>query len=178
VAASSYPKSIDLILKREAGYVDHPSDPGGCTNRGITRATLEAWRGQPVDCDDVRALTRDEAVDIYEANYWLVVWAHKLPIGIDLTVFDHAVNCGPRRAVTILQELCGASPIDGLSGPNTVAAAAAYPNQFELVSRYARAREAYYRSLPHFPQFGRGWLARVEEVETESHRLISDSQGG
>ena len=61
---------IDDLFESEGGYVDNPKDPGGCTSMGITIGTLKDWRGEPVTCDDVRALSRDEASKIYFAKYW------------------------------------------------------------------------------------------------------------
>ena len=67
------------ILASEGGYVDHPSDPGGATNMGITHRTLAAWRGKPVTKQDVRNLTRVEALEIYKAQYWRTSGADRMP---------------------------------------------------------------------------------------------------
>ena len=60
---------IGEIIKREGGFVDHPSDRGGPTKFGITLRTLRAWRGQPVTREDVRTLTKAEARQIYAERY-------------------------------------------------------------------------------------------------------------
>lgn len=68
----TFPRALALVLAQEGGYADHPYDPGGATNFGITIATLRDWRGRPVSKADVRALGRDEVAAIYRARYWNV----------------------------------------------------------------------------------------------------------
>ncbi|MBN8901820.1 MAG: hypothetical protein J0H57_12360, partial [Rhodospirillales bacterium] len=106
-ATDAFARCVAVTLSQEGGYVDDPRDPGGATNLGITRATLSAWRGQEVGKDEVRALPREEAVEIYRANYWLPARCGDMPAGIDLMVFDCGVNAGPRTAVRMLQRLLG-----------------------------------------------------------------------
>ena len=43
MAAENYEKCLELILHHEGGYVDHPEDPGGETNMGVTKKVYEAW---------------------------------------------------------------------------------------------------------------------------------------
>jgi len=62
--------AVEEILKWEGGYVDHPQDPGGATNMGITRNTLADWRGRPVSKEEVKELSESEAKDIYFKRYW------------------------------------------------------------------------------------------------------------
>ena len=60
---------VGLGLARElAPAGDHPVDPGGATNLGITAATLARARGRPVSAADVAALTRAEAAAIYRLS--------------------------------------------------------------------------------------------------------------
>ena len=61
MAAENFARALDLVLRHEGGYVDHPRDPGGATNRGITIATLSIWRGKQVTKQDVRDLSLAEA---------------------------------------------------------------------------------------------------------------------
>lgn len=88
------------LLRREGGYVSHPQDPGGCTNFGITRLTLQDWRGRDVTCDDVRNLTETEAREIYRAKYLRPF--DGLPPEIKPQVVDIAVNSGVLRARAML----------------------------------------------------------------------------
>lgn len=147
------------VLASEGGYVDHPDDPGGATNLGITKHTLEAWRGHPVSKDDVRALTRSEALEIYKANYWDTVQGDKLPRGLDYAVFDYAVNSGPSKAARDLQR-CLDVAVDGVVGVHTLAAARD-ANPVELIKCLCRRRWKFMKSLSIFSTFGDGWRRRV-----------------
>ena len=152
------------LLRQEGGYVDNPADPGGATNLGITLATLSDWRGRPVTKQEVRDLTKSEAGAIYRARYWNVVRADSLPPGLDLAVFDFAVNSGPARAVKTLQAVVGAAQ-DGAVGPITLAAIARASGTVKIITELSDARMRYLRSLPTWESFGRGWTRRVEEVK-------------
>jgi lysozyme family protein len=169
MAATSFAPALRLILKHEGGYVDHPLDPGGATNRGITRATLAAHRGKPVSKAEVMALGEREAGEIYRARYWNAIRADDLPSGVDLVVFDAAVNSGPSRAARWLQTLLGV-PADGLIGERTLAAARARPAE-TLIRDYSRQRLAFLRRLGTFRAFGQGWTRRVRETETAALAL-------
>jgi lysozyme family protein len=143
---------LPVILAAEGGFVNHPRDPGGATNRGITIGTLREWRQRPVTVDDVRRLTTDEAGAIYRARYWGPCGCDALPAGVDLMVFDFGVNAGPARALRLLRQTGGGG------APETI-------------DRFAAARVAYYRSLPAFDAFGRGWLRRTEEVRLAARKM-------
>jgi lysozyme family protein len=105
MAANSFEPSLAHVLKHEDGYVNHPADPGGATNLGITAATLAQARGHPVSAADVAALTRAEAAAIYRRLFWNPARSDDLPAGLDHAVFDLAVNSGPGRAARLLQRV-------------------------------------------------------------------------
>ena len=98
MTAANFDRALTAVLRHEGGYVDHPSDPGGATNLGVTRATLAQWRGRAVSKAEVKALTRAEAAKIYRALYWDEIAGDALPAGLDFAVFDYCVNSGPGRA--------------------------------------------------------------------------------
>ena len=79
MVATNFQKAVDSVLASEGGYVDHPRDPGGATNRGITRAALARYRGTPVSNAEMRLLGVAEATVIYRENYWNAVRADALP---------------------------------------------------------------------------------------------------
>lgn len=164
--ADRWSRCLARVLQHEGGYVDHPADPGGATNMGITHKTLARWRGlspwQALDKAEVRALTRAEAADIYKALYWERVQADLLPAGLDLAVFDFAVNSGPERVVKMLQALVGAAQ-DGIVGPMTLAAVGKFPAT-RLIEALCEQRLRFLQSLTAFPTFGRGWTARVADI--------------
>jgi lysozyme family protein len=163
MASTSFPAALSLVLGHEGGFADHPLDPGGPTNLGITAKTLSRARGRPVTTEDVRALGRAEAGAIYRRLYWDAVRADDLPDGVDLALFDFAVNAGPSRAVRTLQTVLGC-PADGTVGPITIAAAKAARTP-DTVRALTRARLEHLARLPTWPVFGRGWRRRVLAVE-------------
>lgn len=171
MARANFEAALSAVLAHEGGYVDHPDDPGGATNLGITHATLSAWRGAPVTKADVRALTRNEAAAIYDARYWRAVRADDLPTGLDLATFDFAVNSGPERAIRTLQKALGI-PADGQIGPVTLSAIAAHDSG-ALIRALTAARLAFLTGLSTFPVFGRGWTRRVEAVRTAALKLAA-----
>lgn len=151
------------VLRHEGGFVNHPKDPGGATNMGITRATLSLWRGELASVTDVRNLTQAEARQIYFALYWNPLNADRLPPGLNLEVFDFGVNAGVRRSAMMLQLLLAVKEpglaIDGVIGPMTLAAVAQRPLDV-LIEAFHGARMDHYHSLAGWGTFGKGWTAR------------------
>lgn len=169
-----FARSVAFVLKHEGGFVDHPRDPGGATNMGITVATLRDWRGRLTSIDEVKNLTEHEARQIYRMRYWNPVNGDMLPQGVNLSVFDFAVNAGVGRAVRTLQRIVGA-PDDGAIGPVTMAAVKGIPEK-DLIIRFAQARREFYKGLSTFDAFGRGWIRRTNECEQESLRMVGENQ--
>lgn len=162
-AGDRFTVCLPLILKHEGGYVDHPKDPGGATNKGITQKTYDSWRdrkGQPRQ--SVRSITSDEVAAIYRRDYWDAIKGDDLPAGIDYCVFDFAVNSGIDRASRYLQSAVG-SPSDGKIGPATIAAAKSRDAK-AVIETICDNRMAFLRGLNHWPTFGKGWTSRVNDV--------------
>lgn len=153
---------LAVTLRHEGGFVNDPQDPGGATNLGITIDTLGDWRGKRATPEDVRALTLDEAREIYRARYWNRARCDDLPPGLDLMAFDCTVNPGTSAGPRLLQQAV-AVRADGAVGPVTIAAARE-ADVVEAINRMAALRAEYYRSRPGFPRFGKGWLRRTEDV--------------
>lgn len=168
---SRFDQCLPLILAHEGGYVDHPKDPGGATNLGITLDTLSAHRGCKVTKDDVKALTVAEAGGIYQKNYWFAACCDQLPAGADYMIFDLAVNSGVGRARKYLQRSAGVNE-DGIIGPATLAAVKG-KTPLALISSIAGYREAFYRGLDTFPTFGKGWLRRLAEVTAKAKEMAA-----
>ena len=168
-----FDQSLAKLLVHEGGFVNHPSDPGGITNLGVTKATWEAWTGKPASIADMKALTPSKVAPLYKARYWDAVKADSLPAPLAHCVFDFAVNSGPARAARFLQTLVGAD-VDGKIGPGTMAAVKAYVvkhGAVEAARGYQKLRENFYRKQPTFKVFGKGWLNRVAAVTKEAEAL-------
>jgi lysozyme family protein len=157
---------LDLVLKSEGGYIDHPKDPGGRTNLGVTQRVWEEWIGHPATEKDMRELTPAIVAPMYEMRYWRTSYCEKLPRGLDLLVFSMAVNAGAGRSVKLLQDAIGVVA-DGVIGPNTMAKINE-ANVETLIDKFSEARTAYYKGLKLFPVFGRGWLARTDKERLEA----------
>ena len=163
MSASNYRRCLSLVLAHEGGYVNHPRDPGGATNRGVTQRVYDGWRqmsGAPKR--GVQHITDDEVADIYKRQYWRLVRGDDLPAGIDYMVFDFGVNSGVSRAVRYLQRQVGLED-DGVIGVVTLTAVyeAAKKDEEKFIAEYCANRMAFLRSLDIWPTFGKGWTRRV-----------------
>jgi len=121
---SDFILAMQFLTPWEGGYVNHPSDPGGATNRGVTQAVYNGYRkkkGLPIQT--VKNITTDEVYDIYLNGYWLAAKCDKIPKPLNIVVFDRAVNMGVRQAVKLLQQslnqLGKGLVVDGIYGANT-----------------------------------------------------------
>lgn len=166
-----FEQAVELVLRHEGGFVQHPRDPGGATKFGITRETLSRARGRPASINDVRRLTKREAVSIYRRLYWDFMRADELPPGLDLAVFDFAVNSSPVRAARMLQTVLGVE-VDEIVGPVTLEAARE-ADVAQAIQSLTRARLGFLGRLAAWPVFGRGWRRRVLAVEQGALRLAS-----
>lgn len=146
-------KALELLLRHEGGYVDHPSDPGGATNHGITErvARQSGYTGH------MRDLPLSVATDIYRKQYWAPIKAESLPDALRFHVFDAAVNSGPPQAIKWLQR-AGQVAEDGIIGPKTIAASAGVSP-----SAYSAIRLRFMTNLATWPSFGKGWARRIAD---------------
>ena len=135
---AAWNRAIAFVIRWEGGYVNHPSDPGGETKYGISKAAYPLL--------NIKDLTLDEAIAIYNSKYWMPMGCFKMPDALALFVFDSAINVGPSRVKKWLKE-CG-------EGLNILLA----------------ERENYYRFLAlkdRFKPFLNGWLNRLESLRKE-----------
>lgn len=154
---------IDEIIDREGGYVDHPSDRGGPTKYGITKATLAQWRERAVTTADVRNLDTGEARDIYRAMFVINPGFDSLPEPLRSHVVDLGVTSGPYQAVRTLQRALGDVVVDGIFGAET-RAAIEDANVRHLTRRFWQERVRFYSRIPAIRPtqlaFLDGWLNR------------------
>lgn len=170
MARTRFDLCLDEVLRHEGGYVDHPSDPGGATNMGITHKTLARWRNVSpwwkLPKAEVKALGRAEAARIYRASYWDRCKAGNMSAGLDLALFDFAVNSGPDRAIRALQTELGVLA-DGQVGPLTLGAIKTWAGSkgiAGLIGALCDRRLGFLNRLSTFPTFGKGWSNRVAAV--------------
>lgn len=163
-------KVMRWIGLSEGGLVDHPRDPGGRTNKGITQRVYTAWLRQQGRADQaVDHITQAEAEAILFDQYFDPVRFDQLPSGVDYAVADYAVNSGVGRAARELQRALGdvgrPVTVDGHVGAVTLAAANKADAE-ALVNAICDRRMRFLRSLSTFDAFGRGWTRRVEGEDT------------
>lgn len=174
MSSKSFPQSLQLVLAHEGGYVNHPADPGGATNKGVTQGVYDTYRRSIGEKPrSVKSITKAEIEDIYRNQYWGKVDGDGLPAGIDYAVFDYAVNSGVGKAVKDLQRtLRGWSNrlgevanirVDGVMGQATLAAceAAANENEADFIASLCDRRMSFLKSLKTYKTFGKGWKRRV-----------------
>jgi len=158
-------RAIAEILKHEGGYVNHPSDPGGATNKGITIGTYRQFINPTGTIADLKKLTTDDAIIVYKRQYWDAVLGDLLPAGVDYAVADFAVNSGPSRSAKYLQKVAGVSQ-DGKIGPQTLEAVEAMDAE-AVIHMLCDERLAFMKRLRGgklWVKFGKGWSRRVADV--------------
>ncbi|WP_424979843.1 holin-associated N-acetylmuramidase [Leisingera sp. S232] len=182
----------EAIVAREGGFVNDPDDPGGATKYGVTIATmrrlgLDLTGDGAVNVQDVQALSRPQAVEIFIRHYFEAPRIATLPACLQASVFDMYVNAGS-NAVRILQRLLTEMGFDvaadGAIGPLTASAAeqAALVDASALRDAYGIARRNYYFRLadrrPASRKFARardgtkgGWIKRAEEFISAQYHL-------
>lgn len=151
----NFDKAFDRLIGHEGGYVNHPRDPGGETNWGITkRVAMEAgYTGS------MRDLSREQARRIYKVAYWDRAKCDAYDPALAFQLFDSAVNHGIGNAIRFLQRAVGVAD-DGVVGPRTIAAVGAM-SVTDALMRFNAERLEFYSKLSTFDTFGRGWVNRV-----------------
>jgi lysozyme family protein len=166
MAAANYDASLARVLKHEGGYTNHPSDPGGPTNFGITIHDYRRYIKANGTAADVRDMKLADAAKIYRARYWHALRCDELPAGLDYAVFDYGVNSGIGRAAKVLQRLLGVG--NGTAITDAVIAGVRNGSPQELIGRLCDERLAFLKSLRTWPVFGRGWGPRVADVRRDA----------
>ncbi len=163
-------QSLKAMLVHEGGYANHPQDPGGRTNLGVTQRVWEEWKGSPSDEDEMRSLTVEQVTPLYKKRFWDAARCDDLPGGVDYVVFDFAVNAGVGRSAITLQTICGVAR-DGAIGPITLEAVKQYEPK-TLIEKFSDHREFFYKQLSTYPVFGKGWIRRVNEAKELALQMV------
>ncbi len=175
---SNWDKSFDMVIAHEGGFTNDQRDKGnhlpdgreGCTIWGCTQANWEKYIGHEVTQDDMKALKKEDVKPLYKRDYWDAVRGDDLPAGVDYAVFDFAINAGPAAARKMIQKALGVTA-DGSIGPATMKAIQDAEGK-DLLEKFSHSKEAFYKSLPTFPTYGKGWLKRVADVQTSASTMI------
>lgn len=171
---TEFSAALQAVLVHEGGFSNHPSDPGGATMKGVTQRVYDGWRGaHALEKRSVKFITAQEIELIYREQYWNVIRGDDLPAGLAYAVFDGAVNSGPVQAIKWLQRALGLRQIDGQCGAATLAAAKAHPEPARLIADMLALRLAFLQRLKTWPVFGKGWAARVANVQERAQAWAS-----
>lgn len=153
---------IEATIASEGGWTDNPHDHGGCTNYGITLPTLMRARNDVhLTCEDVRGLTKAEAVHIYTELY-AVPFLSIVPPLVFSAAFNGAVQHGTETMIRAIQKALGLV-VDGQCGPKTTAAISLTADA-TLLGIVLRARLEIYANLMRQPsqrEFAAGWMHRL-----------------
>ena len=168
----NFNKCLSMLLHHEGGFVNHPKDPGGMTNLGVTKAVYDKWIGRESTEEEMRGLTSIDVAPIYKKNYWDRVRGDDLPSGVDWCAFDWAVNSGSGRPAKAIQRAVGATA-DGAIGPRTLQAIMNKEPKAIVENVYTQ-RQSFYESLKTFETFGRGWTRRNKETLEQALRMIEE----
>lgn len=147
----TFDEIFDRLIGHEGGYVNHPSDPGGETNWGISKRAYPQL--------NIATLTRDDAKEIYRRDYWQRGRMGEFDAAIAYQVFDIAVNSGIGTAIRLLQRAVGTAP-DGNLGEITLAKINAM-SRTDVISRLIAERLDFWTALSTWPAFGKGWARRA-----------------
>jgi lysozyme family protein len=182
--STTYQKAVETVLEHEGGFVNDATDPGGATNFGVSLRFLIS-QGEidldhdgfndfdfdhdgDVDVDDIRAMTREAAIELYHVAWWEKFHYDALPAGVSIKTFDLAVNMGALQAHKLLQRACRAcgQPIkdDGIIGARTRQALFDI-DQWGAMTALRSEAAGFYRALiaakPKFEKYRDGWLNRA-----------------
>jgi|WetSurMetagenome_2_1015567.scaffolds.fasta_scaffold174777_3 lysozyme family protein len=164
---------FDFTYREEGGYSNDKHDPGGATNLGIIQVEYNAFRqSKGLPALSVRQITHAEADEIYSKKYWAKIDGDELPLGIDLVLYDYAVNSGPSRAIAYAQRVLRLRA-DGVMGPVTMEALKAADAK-TFISRYDALRLSFLQGLAIWRYFGGGWKARVRRCTDTALKMAGE----
>lgn len=147
MAKGNFLKCHEVTAKWEGGWSDHPADPGGKTMYGITLAKYREHFPKATGAD-LRKISKNTALMLYQSDYWNKVSGEKLAAGVDLATYDAAVNSGVSRGLKWLKASIG--------GPDE-----------QTVKNICRARLGLVQALKTWKTFGKGWARRIADIEAK-----------
>ena len=134
--------------RKDGGYTNDKDDPGGETRWGISKKSYPDI--------DIKSLTKEEALIIYEKDYWLKIGADTMEKKLAIACFDSAVNCGVGRTRSWLVEL----EKEKERNPQR--------NESWAARWMIQRRTQYYLDLvkkkPALNKYIKGWLNRVNDL--------------
>jgi lysozyme family protein len=148
MASENFERCLAITLKWEGGYSNHLDDTGGPTMKGIIQREYDAWRKKNGKTKrPVRQIEEEELRAIYRNEYWDAMGCNALLAGMDLCIFDAAVNSGTARARE-------------------------WQKQAKDIDAYCDVRLAFLQKLGRLWRvFGAGWRRRVSGIREQAHLM-------
>ena len=171
---SIFETCLSLLLAHEGGYTNHPSDPGGPTNFGITIEDYRRYVKVNATAADVRRMKLDEAKIIYREKYWDSQRCDEVPVGVNYALFDYGVNSGTGRSGKVLRRMLGL-PDDSRTVTDAVIATARATDPKVLIAAICDERLRFLQALKTWPVFGAGWGRRVADVKSTALKMAADA---
>lgn len=178
MAQATYNAFCDRMIRRyEGGYGWNRRDPGGPTKYGITCYDLAEHRGERMDSMSrwapiVQAMTLAEAEEIYATKYAKRLRYNDLNPGCDTVMFDYGVNSGVGRPIKVARALLD------MPGPDTMSDVLVekinHANSKWFIDAMCAERLHFMHAIRNgsaWSEFGKGWGARVNDLEAYSEHL-------
>ena len=149
---NAFETMVEFVLKDEGGYVNHPKDPGGSTNMGVTQKTYD-WYCQlnKIPTKDVKDLTKEEAKQVYYQLFWEKSGADEIAESgnaqLAYVVFDTAIHSGIGRAKRLLKESGGDA------------------------DKMLEKRLSFLKGRSAWKTFGEGWTNRIAKISERIDNL-------
>ncbi len=182
IRSAKFKAFLPTILEHEGGFVNHPSDPGGATNKGITIGTFQQHAqsilGLEPTLENLKNITDEEAGLIYERIYWNRLHAEEInDVQVAYQYVDFFINAGG-NAVRVMQntlnQLGQSVEVDGGMGPKTLEAINSVEGQV-LFDAFKQNRLQYYNDLvsrkPEMNVFLNTWTRRTNSFVYDQNNL-------
>lgn len=171
-----------FILKWEGGFVNHPNDPGGATNMGVTLAT---WKSQgydkdgdrDIDVNDLKKITKEDAISILKKNYWNRWKGDTISSQAVANILVDWVWLSGAWGIKIPQTLLGVTN-DGIVGPGTLKALedTIKKDEKKFIAQLYKARYDYINKIiannPKLESFRKGWVNRMKDLEAFNKKYL------
>lgn len=154
---------VPFIKSWEGGYVNHPSDPGGHTNKGVTLDTFRQFFGKARTVADLKAMTDEQWLHIFKKGYWDRWKADEIESQSVANLLVDWVWASGVHGINKPQQLLGVTA-DGIVGPKTLSALNSLRRD-EAFQRIWNRRKAFIEGLKNYNVFGNGWMNRLNSIK-------------